>query len=261
MSSRNSQASKAAARERLRVEREREAKRAKVRRQVLVGVGVIAVLAIAGGVAVAVNAANKPSYWEAAKDDKLVKPAHTSGTNGTTIVVGDPANKNNLDLYEDLRCPACAQFEQTSGADVLKGAKDGKYKITYHFGTFLDGNLGGTGSKNALSAVGAAANVSLDAFEAYHTLLYSKAHHPEESGPDLFADDANMIKLAQDVPGLKDNAKFQADVKNGTFDKWALDSSDAFNAAGISSTPTIKLNGKALTADGVMDQITANLKK
>ncbi|MEW2520511.1 thioredoxin domain-containing protein [Actinacidiphila alni] len=261
MSSRNSKASKAAARERLRAEREREAKRAKLRRQIFVGVGVVAVLAVAGGVAVAVNAANKPSYWEAAKKDKLVKPANTSGTNGTTIVVGDANNKNNLDLYEDLRCPACAQFEQTSGADVLKGAKDGKYKITYHFGTFLDGNLGGTGSKNALSAVGAAANVSLDAFEAYHTLLYSKAHHPEESGPDLFAKDENMIKLAQDVPALKDNAKFQADVKNGTFDKWALDSSDAFNAAGIQSTPTIKLNGKALTADGVMDQITANLKK
>lgn len=260
MSSRNSQASKQAARERLRAEREREAKKAKVRRQILVGVGVVAVLAVAGGVAVAVNAANKPSYWEAAKDDKLVKPANTSGTNGTTIIVGDAANKNNLDLYEDLRCPACAQFEQTSGADVLKGAKDGKYKITYHFGTFLDGNLKGTGSKNALSAVGAAANVSLDAFEAYHTLLYSKAHHPEETGPDLFASDANMIKLAQDVPALKDNAKFQAAVKAGTYDKWALDSSDAFNAAGIQSTPTIKLNGKDLKADGVMDQITAALK-
>jgi protein-disulfide isomerase len=261
MSSRNSQASKAAARERLRIEREREAKKAKVRRQVLVGVGVVAVLAIAGGVAVAVNAANKPSYWEAAKDDKLVKPANTSGTNGATIVVGDPSNKNNLDLYEDLRCPACAQFEQTSGADVLKGAKDGKYKITYHFGTFLDGNLRGTGSKNALSAVGAAVNVSLDAFEQYHTLLYSKAHHPAETGPDLFANDANMIKLAQNIPALKDNAKFQADVKNGTYDKWALDSADAFNDAKIQSTPTIRLNGKQLTADGVMDQINANLKK
>lgn len=241
MSSRNSQASKQAARERLRAEREKQAKKAKVRRQLLVGGGVVALLAIAGGVAVAVNQMNKPAYWTAAAKKPLVKPAHTSGTNGTEIVVGDPANKNNLDLYEDLRCPACAAFEQSSGAQVLQGAKDGKYKITYHFGTFLDhGNF--SGSKNALSAVGAAANVSVDAFTAYHTLLYSKTYHPDES-VDTFNSDDHMIELAQKVPALKDNKVFQTAVKDATYDKWALDSSDAFNAAGIQSTPTIRLNG------------------
>lgn len=239
MSNRNSKAAKAAAREKLRAQREKEARRAKVRRQLLVGGGVVALLAVAGGVAVAVNQMNKPGYWSEAAKKPLVKPAHTSGTNGSTIVLGDTNNKNNLDLYEDLRCPACAQFEQTSGAAVLQGVKDGKYKITYHFGDFLDDRFKGSGSKNALSALGAAANVSTDAFTQFHTLLYSKEHHPDESGPDLFAKDDNLIKIAQLVPALKNNTAFQAAVRAGTYDKWALDSADAFNKAGIQSTPTI----------------------
>ncbi|MBM9505533.1 thioredoxin domain-containing protein [Actinacidiphila acididurans] len=255
MSQRNSLANKAAAREKLREQREKDAKRSKVRRQVVVGVGVVALLAVAGGVAVAVNQMNKPGYWSDAAKKPLVQPANTSGTNGSTIVVGDKNNKNNLDLYEDLRCPACAQLEQTQGAAILQGEQAGKYKITYHFGDFLDDRLKGTGSKNALSAVGAAVNVSTDAFVQFHTLLYSTAHHPDESGPDLFASDSHVLSIADLVPALKSNTAFQTAVKNGTYDKWALDSADAFNKAGIQATPTIVFNGKQLTADNVTSEI------
>jgi protein-disulfide isomerase len=260
MSQRNSQANKAAARERLRVQREKEARRARIRRQLMVASGVVVVLAIAIGIALVVNNhTGKSDYWTAAAKKPLVKPANTTGSDGTAIIIGNKNNKNNLDLYEDLRCPACAQFEQTSGADILKGAHAGKYKITYHFGTFLDARLKGTGSKNALNSVGAAVNVSTAAFEQYHTLLYSTAHHPDESGPDLFAKNANLIKIAQLVPALKDNAAFQNAVKNGTYDKWALVSTDDFNKAGIDSTPTIVLNGKPLQQDGIMDEINKQL--
>jgi protein-disulfide isomerase len=260
MSSRNSQAAKTAARERLRVQREQEAKRAKVRRQLLVVGAVVVALAAAGGIAAAVSGhSGKSSYWAAAAKKPLIKPANTTGVNGSSIVVGDKNNKNNLDLYEDLRCPACAQLEQTSGAAILQGAKEGKYKITYHFGDFLDDRLTGTGSKNALSAVGAAVNVSTDAFSQFHTLLYSKEHHPDESGPDLFASDDHLISIAQLVPALKNNTAFQNAVKNGTYDKWALDSADAFNKAGIDSTPTIVLNGKPLQAADVMNEIDQQL--
>ncbi|MFI9105208.1 thioredoxin domain-containing protein [Streptomyces fildesensis] len=249
MSSRNSQANKQAARERLRAEREKHAKKAKLKRQLLVGGAVIAAIAIAGGVAVAVNEMNKPGEWAAAAKKTLVKPANTSGTDGTTVVIGDPASKYNLDAYEDMRCPVCASFEQESGAAVLKGATDKKYKITYTMGTFLDGN-GGTGSKNALSALGAALNVSTDAFTQYHTLLYSKDVHPDET-KDEFGSDDKLIELAQKVPALKGNKAFETAVKNGTYDKWALTMSDKFNQAkDVTGTPTVKLNGKAIEVIG-----------
>jgi len=250
MSTRNSQASKAAAREKLRLQREKEAKRAKVRRQLLVGGGVVALLAVAGGVTVAVNAANKPSYWSAAADDKLVKPANTSGTNGTTVIIGDSKNKNVVEEYEDLRCPVCAAYEQAAGAAVLKDAEDGKYQISYTFGTFLDGANGGSGSKKALSALGAALNVSTDAFNAYHTLLYSKDVHPDET-KDTFNSASKLISLAQQVPELKNNTKFSNAVNNGTFDKWALTMSSKFDNSGVTQTPTVKVNGKEVQVSGL----------
>jgi protein-disulfide isomerase len=266
MSARNSKASKAAARDRLRAQREQDAKRAKVRRQFIVAGAVVALLAIAGGVAVAVNQANKPAYWSNAAKQTLVKPANTEGADGTTVIIGDKNSKNTLDEYEDMRCPVCAAYEQEAGAVVLQGAKDGKYNISYTFGTFLDGREGGSGSKKALSALGAALNVSVDAFEQYHTLLYSKNVHPDET-KDTFNSAGKLIALAQQVPALKGNTKFSDAVKKGTFDKWALTMSSKFDhAQGVTGTPTVKLNGKDINVIGVpsatvMSSIEAGLKK
>ncbi|NJP44835.1 thioredoxin domain-containing protein [Actinacidiphila epipremni] len=261
MSQRNSKTAKAAARERLRAQREKEAKRAKVRRQFMVGGGVVVLLAIAGGVAFAVNEMNKPKYWEKAADNKLVAPANSSGKNGTIVVVGDKDNKNVVHEYEDLRCPYCAAYEQTAGAAVLQGAKDGKYQINYSFAAFID-NHGGTGSKKALSALGAALNVSTDAFEQYHTLLYSKDVHPDET-EDKFGNGDTLIKLAQQVPALKNNAKFSDAVKKGTFDKWALTVADAYNKdpASAKGTPYVLVNGQQVEVNGVAsDQVMAGIE-
>ncbi|PWI18953.1 disulfide bond formation protein DsbA [Streptomyces sp. Act143] len=250
MSKRNSQAAKTAARERLRLERERQAKRDKIKRQVIVACSVVGVLAIAGGIGYAVVQGNKPGYWEEAKNDKLVKPANTTGENGTTVVIGKAAAKKTLVMYEDPRCPVCAQFEQTVGPTVDKDVEAGKFKLQYVGASFLDKGLGGEGSKNALSALGAALNVSSDAFLQYKTAMYSTKWHPEESD-DKFKDDDYLIKIANTVDALKNNKTFQNAVKNGTYDKWALVMSEKFDDSGVTGTPTLKMDDKALTgSDG-----------
>jgi protein-disulfide isomerase len=246
MSKRNSQAAKTAARERLRQERERQAKRAKVRRNILVAASVVAVIAAAGGIGYAIVQANKPSHWEAAKDDKLVKPAHTSGADGTTVVIGKSSAKKTLVMYEDPRCPICAQFEQAVGSTVKKDVDGGKFKLQYVGASFIDGNTQGEGSKNALSALGAALNVSPEAFLEYKSAMYSKKWHPEETD-DKFKDDAYLIKIADTVPALKGNQAFQKAVKDGTYDKWALEMSAKFNKSGVRGTPTLKMDGKTIT--------------
>ncbi|MEU9114423.1 thioredoxin domain-containing protein [Streptomyces sp. NPDC048483] len=273
MSNRNSQANKQAARERLRAERERQAKKERVRRQLVVGGAVVGVLAVAGGIgfavaasgggdtadtaksAVANAAAGSDKAWAKAAKSKVVKPANTDGAKGTTIVIGKPAAKNTVSLFEDPRCPGCAGFEQNVGATVEKDIKDGKYKAAYHMGTFLDGNLKGTGSKNALSALGAALNVSPDAFLKYKYALFSKEYHPDETGPDKFADDSYLIEVADTVPALKGNAAFRKAVTGGTYDRWALEMSDEFNShKDVTSTPTIKVNDTVIgtnTAQGM----------
>ncbi|MDH6698201.1 thioredoxin domain-containing protein [Streptomyces sp. MAA16] len=258
MSKRNSQTAKTAARERLRLERERQAKRAKVKRQVVVAGAVVAVLAAAGGIGYAVVQANKPSHWEAIKDEKVVAPANTTGKDGTTVVIGKASAKKTLKVYEDPRCPICAQFEQTVGSTLDKDVEDGKFKVQFVGGTFLDGDsLGkgqigsrGEGSKSAMAALGAALNVSDQAFLEYKTALYSKKFHPDES-TDKFKDADYLIKVAQTVPDLKDNAAFQKAVKNGTYDAWALAMSKSFdtNKDGVTGTPSFVMDGKKLSAD------------
>ncbi|MGW4868579.1 thioredoxin domain-containing protein [Streptomyces chartreusis] len=262
MSKRNSQAAKTAARERLRIEREREAKRAKIKRQLIVAGSIVGVLAIAGGISYAVVQGNKPSQWEAVLDQKVVAPANTSGENGTTVVIGKSTAKKTLKLYEDPRCPICASFEQTVGSTVKKDYDEGKYKIQFIGGTFLDGDTDkdgkleigsrGEGSKNAMSALGAALNVSPEAFLEYKEALYSAKYHPEESDDKLKGDDY-LIEVGDSVDALKNNKKFQDAVKNGTYDAWALAMSQTFNTNkdDVNGTPSLVMDGKKLTgADG-----------
>ncbi|MBO3681618.1 thioredoxin domain-containing protein [Streptomyces sp. NEAU-YJ-81] len=252
MSNRNNQQNKQAARERLRAERERQAKKDRTRRQLFVGGAVVAVLAIAGGIGYAVtnmDSDDANQKWRAAAEKKtFAKPANATGSQGTTVVIGDKKAKNTLHVYEDMRCPVCAQFEKFTGPTVLKDIKDGTYKAQFTMGTFLDDNkqMPGAGSKNALSALGAALNVSPQAFLDYKEALYAPKNHPEETD-DAFANDQKLIDVAQQVKELKGNTAFEKAVKNGTYDRWALAMSKSFNdTKDVDATPTFKLNGKKL---------------
>ncbi|WP_328401717.1 DsbA family protein [Streptomyces sp. NBC_00390] len=249
MSARNNQANKAAARERLRQERERQAKKDKTRRQLIVIASTIGVLAAAGGISYGIMQANKPSHWEsAAKQSSVTAPKNTTGENGTTVVIGKPSAKKTLELYEDSRCPVCASFEQAVGETVEKDVDAGKYKVKYIGATFIDGekSINGEGSKNALSALGAALNVSPEAFTAYKSALYSAKFHPQESD-DKFAKDSYLIEVADSVPALKNNAEFRKNVEQGTFDAWAMKMSAEFDKSKVGGTPTLKMDGKKLT--------------
>lgn len=246
MSKRNSQEAKRAARERLKIEREKQAKKEKLRRRLIVSFSIVAILAVAGGIGFAVanmERGGSDKSWENVADRKLVKPANTSGENGTTVIVGGEGAEKTVDVYEDMRCPACANFEQQIGGTLKQGAKDDKYELRVHLGSIIDGNMGGNGSKNAISALGAALNVSTEAFTEYHALLYSAEHHPAET-EDKFADNEYLLDVAENVDALKGNEKFETAVEKGTYDKWALEMIDSFNEADIKGTPTVRIDGK-----------------
>ncbi|KUJ54446.1 disulfide bond formation protein DsbA [Streptomyces albus subsp. albus] len=264
MSNRNNQANKQAARERLRAERERQQKKDKMRRQLTMGGAIVAVLAIAGGVGFAIsnstggskNSKVSDKDWRvAAKKTPYAAPANTTGEKGTTVLIGDKKAKNTLTVFEDMRCPICAQFEQALGDTVAKDLKDGKFKAEFKIVAFIDENkaISGSGSKNALSALGAALNVSPDAFLEYKKALYAEKNHPEETD-DAFSDDERLLKIADEVPALKDNKAFEKDVRKGTYDQWALAMNKEFDKAvqkGITGTPGFLMNGDKVSLGGL----------
>ncbi|MCC9310980.1 DsbA family protein [Kitasatospora sp. RB6PN24] len=236
MSKRNNQTAKQNAREKMRAERERQERTTALRRRITIGVVAAAVVVGAAGVSIALAGNGEAG-------GPLVLPANSSGTNGTVIVYGNPASKNVLDVYEDPRCPICDELEKTDGSTVQQLADSGSYVIHYHLATFLDARMGGSGSHNAVAALGAALNESPAMFKKFHDVLY--ANQPSEE-TDAFANTGHLLDLAAKVPGLV-TPDFTKAVKDGTYKTWAGKVSDAFNASGVTGTPTLKLNGKQLT--------------
>ncbi|MCI0383302.1 thioredoxin domain-containing protein [Streptomyces sp. CNQ085] len=181
---------------------------------------------------------------------RYAAPAHARGEGGTDIVLGREDAEHTLTLYEDLRCPVCAAFEQANGGRIREDAEAGRYRAEYVFGTFLDERAGGTGSRNALSALGAALDVSPEAFLAYKEVLFSADRHPDEVS-DEFADDRHLVGLTQEVAELRGHDGFEKAVLDGVYDPWALRVSAKFDAAeDVTGTPAAELDGERIQEGG-----------
>ncbi|RAG85635.1 DsbA family protein [Streptacidiphilus pinicola] len=240
------------ARERLRNARVAEQDRKQRLRRVGIAASVAAAIAVvAVGAVVVSNLGGSGSSGsgggtvsaDKAAKQQLVVPAHVSSSDNTVIVYGDPNAKHTLDVYEDFRCPICDKLEKTDGPTIQQLADNGTYKIQYHLATFLDDNLGGTGSMDALEVAAAALNEGGPAmFKAFHDVLY--ANQPAET-TDGFGNLNHLLDLAKKVPGLV-TPQFTKEVQDRVFAPWAQKVTDAFNASGVQGTPTLKLDGKAV---------------
>ncbi|MFF9097122.1 DsbA family protein [Streptomyces sp. NPDC014776] len=172
---------------------------------------------------------------------------------GTTVRVGSPSAKTVVHVYEDMRCPVCEQFETQGGGEALREmVRSGQVRAEYTLASFLDGKLGGQGSKKAANALRAA----LDAgrFVELHDALF--AHQPEES-VDGYTD-AFLLQTASRVPGLR-GPEFDAAVKGMKYASFVTASEKAFGTSGATGTPTLKVNGRIVPqnlAGGLFDKST-----
>ncbi|GAA0303599.1 DsbA family protein [Streptomyces polychromogenes] len=238
------------ARERLVAQREAQARGARRRGRLLVGGALAAVLAIAVGVGVYASKPAGPGDSEAG-DRPFVRPAHTAGEDGTVVPYGREGAKDLVSVWLDPRCPFCAGVETGLGPAFKERAGAGDYRVEYHFATFLDGALGGKGSKRALNALGAAVNESPEKFMDYLRVLY--ANHPQKESEDKFGSTATLLSLADEVPGLR-NPGFDKAVKELTYMPWVDRVSQAFYGSGKKGTPVVEVNGKevdVLTGKGL----------
>ncbi|WUC97559.1 DsbA family protein [Streptomyces sp. NBC_00525] len=160
---------------------------------------------------------------------------------GTTIEVGNPEAGSTVQVYEDPRCPVVEEFEQT-GATALHGLLlEGKVKAKYTFASFKDDRLGGDGSKRAVNALRAALEKGM--FVEYHAVLFANQVAVESSGGFTTA---RLLKLAGEVPGLRDDAFDQA-VKTMKYRSFVIASQRAYEHTGDDpigpGTPTVIVNG------------------
>ncbi|MDN0194822.1 thioredoxin domain-containing protein [Streptomyces sp. S.PNR 29] len=240
---------KRTARERLAVEREKQKAAEKRRRALIVGVGVVCALGLAA--VIGVVAAN------AGKDDEasgpVVAPSGAQGKDSLAIPAGQESAKSRLTIWEDFRCPACKAFEQAYRPVIHELTNAGQLQVEYHLATIIDGNMGGTGSRNSANAAACAQDAGK--FTPYHDVLYD--NQPPETD-DAFARNSKLIELAGKVDGL-DTPAFRKCVEDGTHNSWVDKSAAAFRNGGFSGTPTVLLDGKNIYQDRTMTP--AKLKK
>jgi protein-disulfide isomerase len=158
----------------------------------------------------------------------------------TTLIV-DPASGQPrvvLSLYEDFLCPYCGKFERYFSATVDQLIDAGAVAADYYMLNLLD--LGG--DRNYSSRAGAAtycvANQSIDAFRQFHATLF--ANQPYELAA-TFPDDLQLIAEAKQAGG---NDSVADCVNRGDY---LLFEKGLAQATGITTVPTIRLNGQNYT--------------
>lgn len=228
-------------REQLRLEQERAAREKKVRTWVTVGIiGVVLVVAISlVAVVVSRSGSNGGSDGTAGGSGA----AQGGAIDGTALIAGKTDAPVTVDIYQDYMCPYCGQFERANRADIESLVADGTVRLNIHLMNFLDPQSGGSKySTRAANAMVTVAQHEPDKVVAFNAALYD--HQPAEGSQGLSDDE--IAQLAKGV-GVTDatTAMFAA----GENDAFVDASNQAAAAAGVQSTPTVKINGAEFTGN------------
>ena len=145
---------------------------------------------------------------------------------------GNPNAKVKLVAFEDFRCPFCEKFFTNTEPQIIKDYVDtGKAVIYYRQYQFL-----GPTSVIAGNA-GECANEQ-GKFWDMHEYLYK--NQPPESDTAMYTTD-NLTKIAGEL-GMN-AGKFQSCLSSNKYDKNVQADLAAGQAAGVTGTPTVFVNG------------------
>jgi protein-disulfide isomerase len=175
-------------------------------------------------------------------------PAAGSGDYG--VAVGDPAAPHTVIVYEDFLCPFCGEFEKASHEKLAELAGAGKVYVEYRPFDLL-GTDYSVASAAALKVVLDASGP--DVAKKFHDLLY--AAQPDEAGP--YPDSDWLVQKAVDAGATE--SEVRPGIEDETGKSWVEDATKAAADAGVSSTPTILLDGTVYTDGRTMDQLATNL--
>jgi protein-disulfide isomerase len=173
--------------------------------------------------------------------DSLAAPA--GATSSGAVVVGEPSAPVTVTIYADFMCPWCGSFERANG-DALAAAVDaGKVKLEIHPMAFLDKLSSGTRySSRAANAFVTLANADPAVAFRFHRLLY--AYQPAEGSTGL--SDARLVEIAGEAGATPEmTGAFAAQ----TYDGWVQRATQQAWDAGVTGTPTVKIDGQTFTGD------------
>ncbi len=168
--------------------------------------------------------------------------ANTLPEGGGIVVNPDaPADATTVHVYEDFQCPFCGVLARSIGEDLTAQAQAGEIALTHTLMSFLDGNLGNDTSSRAANAAVCASDQGV--FSPWHAAAY--AAQPEEGAG--WTDD-DLVGFAEQV-GLagEELSTFETCVADGTYLDYVEGMQEAANRDGVTSTPTVVVNGERLS--------------
>jgi len=210
---------------------------------VVIGAVIAAVVILAVVVAIVIGN-NSKSGSSGSASGNAAPVGMVGGTGGG--ILADPAAKSTtvptVDVYADFQCPICGRFEQTFGPGLTAMAKAGEIKYVVHMMSFLDDNLRNDSSKRSANAAACAADAGK--FLEYHAAVF--AAQPAKEGDGYT--DAQLAEFAK-TAGISGAAltTWQKCTTSGQHSQYVTDVADASGKAGVTGTPTVKLNGKDIT--------------
>ncbi|WP_431942247.1 thioredoxin domain-containing protein [Micromonospora marina] len=224
-----------------RVVREQIAREKRRKRTLWTSIAAVLVLVIAGGIGWAV--------YSSQKSDEFTAPPGANDA-GTGIVLG--TGPVTIDLYEDYLCPACKQFQQVNGDTLDQLVDEGKAKLVFHPVAFLNRFSTTEYSTRASAASGCAAEGGK--FREFTEQLFDR--QPPEGGAGLSNDE--LVDIGAGVGLNRD--EFASCVSDGTYRPWTEHVTDEASKAGVTGTPTIKVNGSELqdrSPEGIKSAVEA----
>ena len=210
---------------------------------VIIGAIIAVVVVLAVVVAIVIGNNGKSGASTTASGNP--SPAGVVGGTGGGIFANATMAKSNaptMDAYEDFQCPTCGELERTLGPEIRSLADTGQIKLVYHMMSFLDANLGNDSSTRAANAAACAADAGK--FLQYHAAVY--AGQPTQEGAGYT--NAQLTTFAK-TAGITGTAltTWQSCATSAQHAQYVTDVETAAGKAGVTGTPTIKLNGVDIT--------------
>ena len=209
------------------------------------GIGFVSLVALAAGVLlvgaiIVLGAAPKPVAGV------VVRALAPAGIPAAGYILGNATAPVTIDLYEDFQCPACERWGTSVAPSLVRNElAAGTVRIVFHSFAFI-----GPESKDAGRAAWAAEQQGRF-WDMWSTLYANQGVH--ENGGAF--DRARLIAMA-DVLGL-DTVRFAADLDSPAADAFVANGIADAARAGVTSTPTLMIDGQALTGAGYAEVAAA----
>jgi protein-disulfide isomerase len=203
------------------------------RKGMITGIVVVGVIVVALAVGVTVQYVRTNSDVEASTGGTEPAMITGPGTSGQGVTVGNTGAPHKLELYVDYRCPHCKEFEDSAGSTINQLVDDGTATLTYLPLAFVDEQV------SPRAANGFACAAEAGKARSYNDALFDnfgKAWTPDQ-----------LIDLGTQL-GISDPS-FGECVRSGKYQDWVASVGTAGEQRGVTSTPSMYVDGKALELD------------